>query len=340
MTDQPFYLANNAALRQAVPEDDLLHPAVNAGVSGDTLTETQYFGFNVPEENIHGLTYMWHHPNLNVVTGGLMVWRGIKPVSMAAELFDFRAYMNDGVLANDLHDYRLDNGFGVKILEPNKRFHLTYDDAARGNGIDLISEGVTPIALFGDGKHFEQGMRVRGTLRLRGREYAVDCHNVRDRSWGKLRPEAIMPMPPVAWMTGCFGDDFIFNCNMMDHVGSNPQLSAPFEIPTDKALNGGWVWKDGKQLLVTSARKQVRRDDGNFRPQTIVLDMTLEDGSQITANGRTIASCPYATWPNMLAHISLIRWEVDGRIGHGDEQCVIWNDFAHAVHSQEALVDG
>lgn len=339
MTDQPFYLANNDALGQARPEDDLLHREAHAGMEGDSLTETQYFGFNVPEEGIHGLTYMWHHPNLKVVTGGLMVWRGEKPLSMAAELFDFRAYMNDSVLANDLHDYRLDNGYGVKILEPNKRFHLTYTDEARGNAIDLISEAVMPIAMFGDGKHFEQGMRVRGALLLRGKSYDVDCYNIRDRSWAKLRPEVIVPGPPVAWMTGAFGDDFIFNCNLMDHAGSNPQVQPPFEISPEKALNGGWVWRGGKLLRVTAARKTVKRDDQMFRPRSIALHMTLEDGSEITANGTMVASCPYATWPNIMAHISLIRWDVDGRIGYGDEQDVIWNDFAVTVQ-QGALVDG
>ncbi|VWX50205.1 hypothetical protein [Novosphingobium sp. 9U] len=337
MTDQPFYLANNTGLIQARPEDDLLHREVNAGIEGDTLTETQYFGFNVPEKNIHGLTYLWHHPNLNVVTGGLMVFQGVKPISMAAELFDFRIYMNDTVLDNDIHDYRLDNGFGVKILEPNKRFHLTYEDAARGNAIDLVSEAVTPVALFGDGKHFEQGMKVRGTLKLRGEEHQVDCFNVRDRSWGKLRPEALMPMPPVSWMTGSFGEDFIFNCNLMDHVGSNPQITAPFEIPQDKALNGGWVWRNGKLSLITAARKEIRRDDRTFQPQEVTLHLTVEDGSTFVARGTLAASCPYATWTNMHANISLIRWDVEGRIGYGDMQDVIWNDFAYSVASK-ALV--
>lgn len=336
MSDEPFFLAHNRTLLNAVPEDDLLHPSANAGIDGDTLTETQYFGFNIPEERIHGLAYMWYHPNLKVVTGGLMVWRGVKRMAIAAELFDFRAFMSDKALAQDLHEFRLDNGYGVKILEPNKRFHLTYSDEARGNAIDLISEAVTPVAMFGDGKHFEQGMKVRGTLRLRGAEYQVDCYNVRDRSWGKLRPETIMPIPPVSWTTGCFGDDLVFNCNMMDHAGSNPQVGGAFEMPAEKALNGGWIWKDGALKLVTAARKLVRRDDVTFAPQTIELHLTTEDGEETVARGELVASCPWATWPNMMANISLIRWEIDGRVGYGDAQDVLWADFVNAV-GQTAL---
>lgn len=334
MSDAPFFLATNAALLEAKPEDDLLHPQVNAAVEGDTLTETQYFGFNVPQENIHGLAYMWYHPNLRVVTGGIMAWRGVKRMAIAAELFDFRAYMSDSAIAGDLHEYRLDNGYGVKMLEPNKRFRITYADDARGNAVDLVSEAVTPVAMFGDGKHFEQGMRVRGALTLRGKEYAVDCFNVRDRSWGKLRPEAIMPVPPVSWATGAFGDDLIFNCNVMDHEGGNPQLTGPFAIPQEKALNGGWLWRDGKLLLITAAKKMVRRDPESFIPYVVTLHLTTEDGAELVARGTLAASCPWGTWPNIMANISLIRWEMDGRIGYGDMQDVLWADFVNSTAGQ------
>jgi hypothetical protein len=331
MSDEPFFLAHNKALLQATAEDDLLHPHANAAVKGDTLTETQYFGFNVPKENIHGLAYMWYHANLKVVTGGIMAWRGVKRMAIAAELFDFRAFMSDQAIANDLHEFRLDNGYGVKILEPNKRFHMTYADEARGNGVDLVYEAVTPIAMFGDGKHFEQGMKARGKLKLRGRDYDVDCYNVRDRSWGKLRPEVIMPMPPVSWTTGSFGDDLIFNCNMMDHAGSNPQVSGKFALPVDKALNGGWIWRNGKLLLITRARKTITRHPESFVPQSITLHLTTEDGKETVATGTLVASCPWATWPNIMANISLIRWEMDGRVGYGDAQDVLWNDFVNAA---------
>lgn len=50
-------------------------------------------------------------------------------------------------------------------------------------------------------KHFEQAMRVEGELLPRGKRYDVDCFNVRDRSWGKPRPEENMTLPPTSWMT-------------------------------------------------------------------------------------------------------------------------------------------
>jgi predicted PolB exonuclease-like 3'-5' exonuclease len=32
-----------------------------------------------------------------------------------------------------------------------------------------------------------------------------------------------------------------------------------------------------------------------------------------------------------MANISLIRWEMDGRVGYGDAQDVLWNDFVNAA---------
>jgi hypothetical protein len=45
---QPFYLVKNEGFGPARPEDDYLHPVVNAGVNDDSLTETQYFGLEIP----------------------------------------------------------------------------------------------------------------------------------------------------------------------------------------------------------------------------------------------------------------------------------------------------
>jgi hypothetical protein len=140
-----------------------------------------------------------------------------------------------------------------------------------------------------------------------------------------------MPIAPVSWTTGSFGDDLIFNCNMMDHAGSNPQISGKFALPADKALNGGWIWRNGKLLLITRARKTITRDPDSFVPQSITLHLTTEDGRETVATGTLVASCPWATWPNIMANISLIRWEMEGRVGYGDAQDVLWNDFVNAA---------
>ncbi|WP_428309736.1 DUF7064 domain-containing protein [Hydrocarboniphaga sp.] len=326
-SEKPFYIAQNLGFSQIEPRDELLHPQINAGITADSATETQYLGFSVPEERIHALCYLWHHPNLKVVTGGLYVWQGIKRYMPAAELCDVRTFMSDRALANDLHEYRLDNGYGVRVVQPLQKLHMSYRDDFRKNSVDLTYEALAPPVMFGDGKHFEQPMRVRGDLILRGNRYEVDCFNVRDRSWGKARPEDNMPLPPVSWMTGVFGDDFAFNCNVLDQHAENAELKGRFELPRDKTFNGGWVRRDGVVSRITTARKRVERETGTKLPRAVELEFTDEHNRTLTIRGSLLAACPWQVWSNMIFMVCLMRWECGGRVTNGDCQEAYWNDY-------------
>jgi hypothetical protein len=327
--EKPFFLKQNEGFAEIRPEDELLHPEQNSRVAADSLTETQYFGFSVPEAGIHCYTYMWHHPNLRVVTGGLWVWSGIKRYMVQSELCDFGTYMNDSVLANDLYDYRLTNGFGVKILEPLKRFHMTYADPVRQNSVDLIYEAVAPAVMFGDGNHFEQSMHVKGDLVLRGQHYSVDCFNVRDRSWAKPRPENNIAMPPGSWMTGVFSNDFSFNCNVFDQVAGNPELSGQMALAEERTLAGGWLYRNGTVGRLVRARKRVVREPISLLPNEIEFEASDELNRSISVRGILIASCPWQAWGNLTASINLMRWECEGQVTYGDCQEPLWNDYCN-----------
>lgn len=333
-SDQPFFIAQNAGFGAVTPADDLLHPAVNRSVTADSATETQYFGFSVPDAGIHALCYLWHHPNLKSVTGGLYVWQGVKTYMPEAEICDVRAFMKDTALANDLHDYRLDNGYGVRIVKPLEHLHLTYRDDARKNRVDLHYRAIAGPVMFGDGKHFEQPMRVTGTIELRGKRHEVACFNIRDRSWGKPRPEDNLPLPPVSWMTGVFGEDFAFNCNVLDQFEENPELKGRLEIPRERTLNAGWVLRDGSVARIVSARKRVQREPLTRLPRAIELDVTDEQGRAFAIRGRLIAACPWQVWPNMIFMVCSMRWECEGAVAFGDCQEAYWNDYLQ-IHQRK-----
>lgn len=329
--ERPFYIAQNQAFSGISAQDELLHSEAFRDVTADSATETQYLGFSVPEARIHALCYLWHHPNLRVVTGGLYVWQGIKRYMPQAELCDVRAYMSDRALAKDLHDYRLDNGYGVRVVEPLKKLHMTYEDTARKNSVNLEYEALAAPVMFGDGKHFEQPMRVRGEITLRGARHVVDCFNVRDRSWGKARPEDNMPLSPVSWMTGVFGEDFAFNCNVLDQVEENPELKGRFELPREKTVNGGWVRRDGVLSRIVSARKKVEREAGTRLPRAVDLEFIDELGRATSIRGVLQAACPWQVWPNLIFMVCQMRWECEGRVSFGDCQEAYWNDYLNHV---------
>src|SRR5581483_1295045 len=102
-TKKAFWEVKNTRFVAGDPRDEFLHPQAREHETGPELTETQYLGFNIPEHDIHALCYLWHHPNLGVVSGGAWVWQGIKEGTMSCELFDWLNYVDDAVLASDFH---------------------------------------------------------------------------------------------------------------------------------------------------------------------------------------------------------------------------------------------
>jgi hypothetical protein len=331
--DLPFFMKQSRGIRSIEPADDLLHPDSFKEVKDDSATETQYFGFSIPNENIHALTYMWWHPNLKVCSGGLFVFKGFKSRLIDAEICDWRTYMSDAAIRNDLHEFRFDNGYGVKIIEPNKRFHITYNDPKRNNSIDLMAEAVLPGVMWAEGNHFEQTMKVKGVLVIRGKRYEVDSYTVRDRSWGKPRPELLMPMPPTSWMVGTFNDKFSFNCTVFDQARNNPYLKGELAaaMPDDKALIGGWVYRDGKVGGLIRAEKRVIRDPNTLVAAGIELSFVDEHQREFHMRATAVASCPIQPWHNTWMRINLMRWECDGMIGYGDNQEAFWPDYVHSL---------
>ena len=77
--------------------------------------------------------------------------------------------MSDKSLVNDLTSFRLDNSYGVKVLKPLKRHYGTYRDEFAENVIDLNYSAVAQPVIWGDGKQFEQTMRVCGEFTLERR---------------------------------------------------------------------------------------------------------------------------------------------------------------------------
>ena len=133
MAENSTFLLHNAGLGfgDYGPADELLHPEMNAEITDAGLTETQYFGFSVPEEKIHGLGYFWHHPNLGVLSGCIAAWRGFKEHQLSAELYDMRMFMSDKVIQGNIDNYTLENGYRVQVIEPFQKMRIAYSS---GNG--------------------------------------------------------------------------------------------------------------------------------------------------------------------------------------------------------------
>ncbi len=315
--------------------DDLLHREVNSQVADPALTETQFLGFSVPEAGIHALNYLWVHPNLELLTGGVWAWQGVKPHQLAAELFDMRQFMTDEpIRKGDLADYELPMGYRVKVVQPLEKIHIAYDDPVRGNAFDVTLTAVMPPAMIASGKHFDQAMRTEGQLTLRGRRYPVDGYTVRDRSWGEVRPENPRPVPPLHWVTGVFSDDFAFHMMGLEDPSADPVWRAAFpDAEAMTGLNRGWIWRNGELTGLASTRLTTQWNLDTGYPAGHTLRITDTGGFELTLTGTITASCSWHAWSNVNMLISLCRWEHDGRIAWGDSQVATWTDFVHCLRS-------
>jgi hypothetical protein len=231
------------------------------------------------------------------------------------------------VLAGDLHDFQLPNSYRARVLEPLKRLQISYADERAGNEFEIEFEALAEPMVLETGLHFEQPMKTRGLLTLAGNQYEVNGATVRDRSWGQLRREAHVDLPPIAWMTAVFGDDLMFGTTAFDSEDRDPEWRGVMSLPGGDPLRGGWIRRDGEYLPVVSVSKRTFRNERTLFPEAVELMITDATGYSMDAHGTVIAASNWRTWHNMNSVICLTRWECDGRVGYGDFQDVQFQGY-------------
>lgn len=332
VTTKAFWEDGGHGHGQAKETDDLLHPELSSAEPGAALTETQYLGFNIPEHNIHGVGYLWYHPNLRTVMGGIAVWQGFKSHPLQSEIWDYVSYLSDDCLTGDLWDYKLENGYQVTILKPLVSHHIGYQNAMTDSQVDVTFAALGPPVMLGTGMHFEQPMKTSGSVRLRGETYPVDGVTVRDRSFGQLRREYLVPLPPLAWMNAAFSDSFAFGCTAFDDPALGPEWADVLTLPEGNPLRGGWVYSDGVVSQIVQASKRTGRRAGTLYPDQVELTIVDDRGRTFEITGRSIAGVNWQTWHNMDSNINLMRWECNGAVTHGDYQEFLWPEYIRRFH--------
>jgi hypothetical protein len=313
------------------PSHERLQRQYYAEKPGYALTETQYFGFYVPEHNLHCFTWVWAHPHLDQVMAGTMSWYGVKKFQVGCELFDFRAHMSMEAFNDDWPNARFDNSLSIEMLENGRAFRLRYDDPVRGNGFDVMQRGAAEVMMWPSDKHFEQVMHATGQVTLGGVRHEVDCYSVRDRSWGEYRLEDPMSIPPNSWVTANFGPGLSLHFTGMDAEDLDPVWKGKFKVDPSSQLRFGWVVADGRRAPAKSVRSRTDYDPVSLHPTGMTFDLEDELGRRFQARGKVLASTPFQAWPNMLCVVCLIEWEMDGRKGYGEIQNIQFSDFVRAM---------
>ena len=308
-----------------LPKDEFLHP-----VPADATyawTETSYWGFTAPSHTLMAEIYIWYHPQLKVMSAGVLIWRGLRTSSLAADYVNHHHYLP---LPDQIGKYRIDAiGLEIEILDPLKSARLRMDDPERGVSFDVTVRGAIPPVSRPNGHHLVQPMKCEGTLNLYGETIPIDDYFMRDRSWGAERHETPRDVPPITWMTG-MTDGFSFHLVAFDDPALNPDWAGRFSSPSaGENLLWGFLHKDGQTTSIIRASKRTRREADGHSPRG--FDMQIEDdaGRILDMRGEVTARVPWNTWQNLIVHYSLTRWNIDGLIAWGDCQDIHYNRYVH-----------
>ena len=283
------------------PADDALHEPAT-----DDLfwTETAWFAFSVPERRLTGSIYPVFRTNQNVCSAGVYVWddhgEGAHEILYAHNMWHLP-------LPDDLRSMALPGGLSYEVLEPLRRYHVRYDDGGDLT-LDLHYDGIVAPHVAADGGHLDQPCRVTGTVKLAGETIAVDCIEMRDRSWN-VRPDFRGTLPAnvrVAYSYGHVAEDEGFQLTTFSFDGG------------DAMVRGGYLLRDGDLLPLASGTRRVERDRG--RPTTIVVEGADTGGRSFRAEGRTVSRFAFQATPGVFAWMSGTEWEVDGRAAWGQDQ--------------------
>ena len=271
-------------------------------------TETCWFSFHHPQRKLGGWFYSMFRPNIGTVAGGAWVWDDQAHLPWEA-LYSTNLTAQQLPRDQDLDDCKLPNGVSIKMLEPCKRYAIGYDDADRFKA-RLIFDGVMPpepltaiASTFGSAHHFDQFGRVSGEIVLHGEPIAIDCIGMRDRTWGR-RPED-RPRQ-AAYVTGATrsGDGFLAVTNTK---------------PEGDLIAYGFLRRAGETVSLAGGERVVERDSDEGWITRITITAHDAQGRQLRAVG-VPQSRIILNRHTFIDFNTLLRWDIDGEVGYGEDQ--------------------
>lgn len=325
------------------PEDDCYH----APVSDDRyLVETTWWSFNVPERRLGGWLHSQYHVNLATCTWRVFVW---DPSASDPEHLAYHRLVEQAPMPPepDLRDITFPaGGFSVKMLDPLMNYRVTYADAERDFAIELEHRSIHPPHRFTPGQppmmyspHLDQVGHVTGTLTLRGEQIPLDCYSLRDRTWGprgghhsssqkaeyqRGEYRVLHPGGPrwreVERQRGRGRIQYMFG-----HSDATTGFLG-FLRPQDgdeagwSPVHVGWLLKDSEfgRLDAGRSRMRVYRDPDTGLTSHMEVELADRDGRTMRVEGMAMSRIA----ERGAGGHSLMRWDMDGRIGWGEDQDV------------------
>jgi hypothetical protein len=195
------------------------------------------------------------------------------------------------------------------VVEPLSRYSIGYDND--GLKMDLVWDAIGPMHEMRSGDptqsktamfHVEQPGRMTGTIRVGGRDIAIDCFSMRDASAGPRQYETISP---GSYFWGIAAD----SCFHAITLGAG----------RDRSLMGGFIWKDGQMATLVSGTRRAL-DYGEYGPSRVAFDGIDALGRTINITGRVEKGLIHTGYTSHSVVWAQTEWDWDGVTHWGEHQ--------------------
>lgn len=291
-------------------DQDRFHPSGQ----DDSWFESWWFAFYVPDRRLTVYIYPWFRANLGVCGGGVFAWddRGLLPWTMLHHDYCWSRRFDGEETVLSGTRLTMPQGVTIDVLTENRSYRIRYDhpDLAFDVRFDATAEvkvaagSTTEDGIFKG--HIDQPGRYQGWVRVKGDTLAVDCHCVRDRSWGPRRDDVRDMHIGYFHATASAEDAFL----MVTHAGDDAE--------TFSLLNG-YLIRDGIHAQLVSGEARMMRD-GDLAPAACHIHAVDELGRELDAEGHSITRMAVQVQPGMFNWSSFAEWRFGAATGHGELQ--------------------
>lgn len=276
-------------------KDDYTHPLGPE----PNFNESMYFNFFDRQRRSGGFVRLGNRAN-----------EGYAEMTMTLYLPDGSVLFQFGRPNIDNNDAMDAGGMKFEVVEPLEKLRTTYDGRAvhladptqmsdpsrafrenpkRHVVLDLLHEAAGPVyGSTGAGHkvedpekefakaHYEQHMKVTGTMRIDDDVYPIDGLGLRDHSWGPRYWQAIHS---YRWLTINFAPDF----GMM--------VSTVWRTPEERT-QGGVVYRGGKMDRIVGVDIDTEYRDGSIFHDAMRAKLTLNTGEELRVDGKVMGFIP------------------------------------------------
>lgn len=292
-----------------------------------TWAETYYLPISIPAERLFAHVYVCVRPVLGSMSNDIRIHGAVSDTEFDLLYVDSEFHLPAPERFSHIHG---PNGLSVKAVNPPRDYRIDYvgnegteihvDVIGIMDPFDIHDPNENPLAgrtekeqlastSMGSGYkgHYDMHARVTGTMKVRDQEYEVDIVDRMNHSWG---PRHEMEIPHMNSVWAQFGEEL----GLRWHMHLDPKQ------PTgqDQRFAHGYVLNDGEVCAITGLEMSTVRL--GIVPFSIDVLATDERGRTYELRGTPLAGAPWRAYSTCICWIGLIRWEYQGKIGHGSLQ--------------------